>query len=204
MAEAAVKYEIAEEDQLRADWYGLFARLLSGPADAGLLAILRDLGSEKPSENESELGAALRSLRAAAHGGRVESITQEHFDLFVGIGQGELIPYGSYYLTGFLNEKPLAKLRNDMSELGIKRQDGIKEPEDHAGALCEMMAGLIEGDFGDGNLEGQKEFFNKHLSAWIRHFFTDLENAKSSVFYAALGTVGKAFMEIEEAAFQMS
>ena len=69
---------------------------------------------------------------------------------------------------------------------------------------CEMMAGLIEGDFGDGSLEGQKEFFNKHLSAWIRHFFTDLESAKSSVFYDALGSVGKAFMEIEEAAFEMS
>ena len=91
-----------------------------------------------------------------------------------------------------------------MSELGIQRQDSVKEPEDHAGALCEMMAGLIEGDFGDGSLETQKKFFNSHMSAWIRHFFTDLENAKASVFYSAVGSVGKAFMEIEEAAFEMS
>ncbi len=198
-AAEAVKTEPTDEDVLRAQLYRLLALYLQSPPKQAELDLAAQLQGD-----DSPLGQAISTVARIAAKCEEAATTQEYNDLFIGMGRGELLPYASYYLTGFLNEKPLAKLRNDMTELGIKRQEGTKEPEDHAGALCEMMAGLIEGDFGDGSLEGQKEFFNKHLSAWIRHFFTDLENAKSSVFYAALGTVGKAFMEIEEAAFQMS
>ncbi len=198
-AAEAVKTELLDEDVLRAQLYRLLALYLQAPPKQDELDLAAQLNGD-----ESPLGQAISTVAQLAGKCEEPALKQEYNDLFIGMGRGELLPYASYYLTGFLNEKPLAKLRGDMAELGIKRAEHIKEPEDHAGALCEMMAGLIEGDFGDGSLEGQKEFFNKHLSAWIRHFFTDLENAKSSVFYAALGTVGKAFMEIEEAAFQMS
>ena len=198
-AAEAVTNAISEEDALRAQLYRLLALYLqSPPAQAEL-----DLAAQLEGD-DSPIGKGISTLALIAGKSEETAIGQEYQDLFIGLGRGELLPYASYYLTGFLNEKPLAKLRNTMSELGMKRQEGVKEPEDHAGALCEMMAGLVEGDFGDGSLEGQRKFFNDHLSAWIRHFFTDLENAKSSVFYAALGTIGKSFMEIEEAAFEMS
>ncbi len=198
-AAEAVRTSISDEDVLRAQLYRLLALYLqSAPQEHGLDLAAHLAGDDSP------LGKAISTVARIAAKTQESTIRQEYDDLFVGMGRGELLPYASYYLTGFLNEKPLAKLRNDMSELGIQRHESVKEPEDHAGALCEMMAGLIEGDFGDGSLEGQQKFFKSHLSAWIRHFFTDLENAKSSVFYAALGSVGKAFMEIEEAAFEMS
>ncbi len=198
-AAEAVTNAISEEDVLRAQLYRLLALYLQSPPKQAELDLAAQLEGD-----ESPLGAGISMLARIAGKAEEASITQEYNDLFIGLGRGELLPYASYYLTGFLNEKPLAKLRNAMSELGMKRQEGVKEPEDHAGALCEMMAGLVEGDFGDGSLEGQQKFFNDHLGVWIRHFFTDLENARSSVFYAALGNVGKAFIEIEEAAFEMS
>lgn len=198
-AAEAVTNAISEEDALRAQLYRLLALYLQSPPQQAELDLAAGLEGD-----DSPLGQGISTLARIAAKSEESAIGQEYQDLFIGLGRGELLPYASYYLTGFLNEKPLAKLRNSMSELGMKRQEGVKEPEDHAGALCEMMAGLVEGDFGDGSLEGQRKFFNDHLSAWIRHFFTDLENAKSSVFYSALGTIGKAFMEIEEAAFDMS
>ncbi len=198
-AAEAVTNAISDEDALRAQLYRLLALYLQTPPKQVELDLAAQLEGD-----DSPLGQGISTLARIAGKAEEPAITQEYQDLFIGLGRGELLPYASYYLTGFLNEKPLAKLRNTMSGLGMKRQEGVKEPEDHAGALCEMMAGLVEGDFGDGSLQGQQKFFDDHLSAWIRHFFTDLESAKSSVFYAALGSVGKAFMEIEEAAFDMS
>ena len=84
----------------------------------------------------ARLGQAISTVARIAARCEEAATTQEYNDLFIGMGRGELLPYASYYLTGFLNEKPLAKLRNDMTELGIKRQEGTKEPEDHAGACA--------------------------------------------------------------------
>ena len=119
-------------------------------------------------------------------------------------GRGELLPYASYYLTGFLNEKPLARLRGHMGELGIERSPEVKEPEDHIATLCEMMSGLILGSFGTPlSVEDQHAFFNTHIATWATHFFKDLEAAEGSVFYAPIGKIGRAFMEIEIEAFRM-
>ena len=205
MADAAVNIEIAEEDQLRADWYALLARLLSRPADAELLATLRRLGSDDPAEGETELTEALRSLRSASHGDRVEAIEQEYFDLFIGVGGSELTPYGSYYLTGFLHEKPLSRLRGDMAELGIARGEGVAESEDHIAALCDMMAGLITGAFGEpADLATQRRFFDDHIGSWAPRFFENLEASPSAVFYMPVGTLGRLFMSIESQAFAMA
>ena len=190
---------LCEEDALRAQVYRLLAFYLrQAPDRAGL-----DLAAGM-SGDDSPFGKAIIGLARVGAATDPGAIAQEYHDLFIGVGRGELLPYASYYLTGFLNEKPLAKLRNDMAELGIERQDGVKEPEDHMAAICEMMAGLIEEEFGGaGGLGQQKAFFAAHLSPWAKHFFTDLEVAKSSVFYANLGSAGKAFIDIEEAAFEM-
>jgi len=114
------------------------------------------------------------------------------------------LPYISFYLTGFLNEKPLARLRKDMVGLRISRAPNVFEPEDNIASLLEMMGGMITGRFGEvAPLETQATFFNKHIGPWADHFFSDLEAAKSSVFYTPVGTAGKAFMEIEREAFRM-
>jgi TorA maturation chaperone TorD len=196
----AAQVEISEEDQLRAGWYALLAQLLSREPSNALLQMLRGLEGD-----ESELGKGIRALAAAARGTTVESARQEYFDLFVGLGQGELLPYASYYLTGFLNEKPLARLRGDMARLRIARADDVSEPEDHIAALCEMMAGLITGGFGDpAELAEQHEFFDTHIGCWAPRFFEDLQGAQSAVLYMPVGTIGRLFMAIEAQAFEMA
>jgi TorA maturation chaperone TorD len=196
----AAQVEISEEDQLRAGWYALLAQLLSREPSNALLKMLRGLEGD-----ESELGQGIRALAAAARGTTVESARQEYFDLFIGLGQGELLPYGSYYLAGFLNEKPLARLRGDMARLRIARADDVAEPEDHIAALCEMMSGLITGGFGTpADLTEQRKFFDTHIGSWAPRFFEDLQGAQSAVLYMPVGTIGRLFMAIEVQAFDMA
>lgn len=196
--EAAIT--LAPEDELRAQLYRFLARFLASPPDKTELDI-----AAKMDGDDTDLGKAFHAFSALAARTDADKVAQEYHDLFIGIGRGELLPYGSYYLTGFLHEKPLAKLRNDMARLGIRRRPDVKEPEDHVAALMDMMAGLIAGDFGaPAALSDQKQFFDAHIAAWASHFFADLEGAKSSVLYASLGTIGRRFMEIEETAFSMA
>ncbi|MGF1610506.1 MAG: molecular chaperone [Kiloniellales bacterium] len=200
MVESAEPYEIGEEDQLRASWYRLLARLLATAPDAALLQQLAALKSDG-----SKFGDALAALGAAAQGTTLEAVTQEYFDLFIGLGQSEVMPYGSYYLTGFLHEKPLARLRGDMARLGIRRAEGVPESEDHIAAVCEMMAGLITGGFGaPADLEVQHAFFQDHIGCWAPRFFEDLEAARSAAFYMPVGTIGRLFMAVESQAFDMA
>ena len=200
MAQASSSgFRLDEEDRLRADLYRLVGGLLSRPPGGDTLAALGALIGD-----ESELGRAVDALSAAARATTPEAAGDEYQELFIGVGRGELVPYGSYYLTGFLNEKPLARLRADMAPLGIERADDVKEPEDHAGALMEMMAGLIDGTFGTVQpLAAQKEFFARHVGSWMTHFFADLEAAKGARLYRPLGRIGRLFLALEAAAFEM-
>ena len=134
---------ILAEDRLRADQYQLLAGFLAAPPEAGLLQVASAFAGD-----DTEYGRALAELADRAGRTTPAAASREYHDLFIGIGRGELIPYASYYRTGFLNEKPLAQLRGDMARLGIARAETVKEPEDHISALCEMMAGLITGAFG--------------------------------------------------------
>ena len=193
---------LAPEDESRAQLYHFLARFLAAPPGSKELEIAAKMSGD--SADDSELANAFRTFANLALRTDAEKVAQEYQDLFIGVGRGELLPYGSYYLTGFLHEKPLAKLRGDMSALGIERNPDVKEPEDHIAALMDMMAGLITGEFGEAQpLAVQKQFFDTHISGWARHFFADLEGAKSSVLYASLGTIGRHFMDIEATAFSM-
>ena len=192
--------DIEIEDRLRAEQYQLLAALLVRAPDQATLTALSGLSGD-----ETEFGRALRGLGEAAGLADPAAVDREYHDLFIGLGRGELIPYASYYLTGFLNEKPLAKLRVDMSRLGIARADDVKEPEDHIGALCEMMAGLILGWFRPPlDIIGQKAFFDAHLRAWAPRFFEDLEAARNARLYRPVGTLGRLFIGIEQTAFDMA
>jgi TorA maturation chaperone TorD len=130
-------------------------------------------------------------------------VEREYFDLFVGLGRGELLPYGSYYLSGFLHERPLARLRAHLARLGIERADGQSEPEDHAAILCEVMAGLANGEL-PAPAGADRELFEQHVSPWTGRFFADLERAQAADFYRRVATLGRLFIEIETAAFALS
>ncbi|WP_370402163.1 TorD/DmsD family molecular chaperone [Sulfitobacter sp. JB4-11] len=191
---------IASEDRLRADLYNFLGLMLSGPPDQLLLDQCAGLSGD-----ESPLGLAIAGLSRVAKVTKPKKVESEFNALFIGLGRGELLPYASYYLTGFLNEKPLAILRSDMTARGMSRAPNVFEPEDNIASLMEMMAGMIVGRFGTAaTLEDQKTFFNKHIAPWAGHFFTDLEAAKNSVLYASLGSVGREFMDIEREAFRMT
>jgi len=198
MAQAA-HLKIATEDQLRVDLYDFLAALLARPADQALLGQTAALRGD-----QSPLGEAIGALaRVAAHS-KPDMAEREFNALFIGVGRGELLPYASFYLTGFLNEKPLASLRQDMAAQSISRAPNVFEPEDNIASLLEMMAGLISGRFGDpASLARQVTFFNRHIAPWAGHFFNDLTGADSAVFYAGVGAVGQIFMEIEREAFRL-
>jgi len=192
--------ETIGEDRQRAQLYRLLAGLLARIPDREALGRVAGVAGA-----ESELGQALTALGQAAAAADPARVDDEYHDVFIGMGRGELMPYGSYYLTGFVYEKPLARLRVDMARLGIARADDIKEPEDHIAALCEMMAGLIEGAFGEpADIVSQRAFFDAHIGPWAGQFFADLETAKATDFYASVGAIGRIFMEIESTAFEMA
>jgi TorA maturation chaperone TorD len=194
--------EIDDVDAARAQEYALLATLLARAPDRDLLARLARLKSD-----ESPLGAAHAKLAEAAGAAEAARLEREYFDLFLGVGRGELLPYGSYYLTGFLHERPLARLRGDLADLGIARAEEQCEPEDHIAILCEVMAGLAGGRFaanaGDERRRTEKQFFDKHLAPWARRFFADLERAEAADFYRAVAAVGATFIDIETEAFAL-
>ncbi len=187
-----------EEDMLRAGIYALLSRLLARPMDDDTIEFVRGLTGD-----ESPMGQAVNSLAALAKRTTQVAAEDEFTVLFYGFGAGgELAPFGSQYLTGFVYEKPLADLRGDLEELGIARADGVTDPEDHIAFVCEVMHGMIAGAFGEpASLERQRAFFEKHLAPWAGHFFADMEKAKSAALYMPVGTIGKLFMEIEHDSF---
>ncbi len=196
-AEIQCPRSISDEDRARAQMYQLLGVLLSAPPSDELLRGLASLQGD-----DTPLGAASKNLAALAGRTTQSDAEQEYSNLFIGLSRGELLPYASYYLTGFLNEKPLADLRSDLMARGIRSSDDVKEPEDHMGTLCEIMSGIITGEFScDSDLSSQKAFFDAHLAKWAKLFFTDLEEAQSSVFYAPVGSLGRAFMTVEAEAF---
>lgn len=200
MTATAPDIRVSDEDRLRADLYEFLGALLAGPPDAETLKKTAALTGD-----DTELGRAIQALARVAGGLTQTAIENEFTRLFIGVGRGELMPYASFYLTGFLNEKPLAILRKDMDSLSIARAPNVFEPEDNMASLFEMMAGMIMGRFGGpADLGKQRDFYNKHIGPWATFFFTDLEGAKNSVFYSPVGAAGRAFMEIEKEAFRMA
>lgn len=190
---------IAIEQQYRASAYSLIASLLRQAPDQNLLDHVSTLSEQTQSEGD-DLMVSMCTLGLSAKIMTPSAVEDEFQDLFIGLGKGEVVPYGSWYLTGFLMEKPLSDLRDDLSSLGYVRNESSSEPEDHAAALSEVIALMI----GDGTpLDIQKEFFQSHMVNWFGRFFNDLTEAKSSVFYKALGRFGSAFTEFEKEYFSM-
>lgn len=184
--------EDIEETQWRAQTYALLANLLATPPEQDLLD---NISSLQVTEPESPLGQGWQALIDAAAHNSAEQIADEYQLLFIGLAQGEVIPYGSYYQSGFLNEKPLARLRVDLGKLGLERQEDKAEPEDHIAGECDVMRLILSAN--GIPIIDDKAFFNAHLRPWAAKFFTDLAKAKSAVFYTAVALLGKHFIEAE-------
>lgn len=181
------------ENRIRASTYALLAALLAAPPKRELIDQVASIDASG-SEPDSRFGPAWRSLREAALAATPKELDDEFHALFIGLGRGELMPYASWYITGFMMDKPLAVLRRDLAQLGFQRSDRVSETEDHACALLEVMAMLITEAQGLGS---QRLFFSRHIEPWMGGFFRDLGDAKSASFYRAVGDFGVRFMDFE-------
>lgn len=197
-SELAVTDEVNDIDVGRAQEYALLATLLSRAPSAKLITQIAKLRGDA-----TPLGLAHAHLGDAASKTTAAVVEREYFDLFIGLGRGELLPYASFYLTGFLNERPLSRLRQDLAVLGIERVENSFEPEDHAATLCEIMAGLAGGRF-PASEDEQREMFEKHVAPWMGRLFSDMENAAAADFYRSVGSLGRVFLEIEAEAFTLA
>lgn len=202
MAEAAKTADDAAHaatgDAGRAEIYALLAALLSAPPGGELLTVLQNLDPSAAPENpgaDDGIDALWRALRDAARAADANALEDEYHDLFIGLGRGEVVPFASWHLTGFLMEKPLSDLRDDLKSLGLTADAAQKDPEDHIAALCESMALIIRAD--DIDQARQEAFFARHIQPWAGKFFAELQAAKAARFYRAVGALGARFVDIE-------
>lgn len=190
---------LEESQQIRASSYALLAALLANSPNQELLQQLQMIDAEQ--DDQKDIVNAWSMLKLAAERNNAELIAEEYQQLFIGIGRGELVPYASWYLTGFMMEKPLAHLRQRLIGLGFEQQEDVHEPEDHVAALCEVMAQLIIDD--ETDFETEKAFFTDFIGNWMPKFFEDLQKSETSSFYRSVGELGQAFQDIEKTYFSM-
>ena len=190
---------IEDEQRYRASAYALLAALLRDAPEQALLDHVSTLSADGD-EALDDLGQAMAALAAAARASETDRLQQEYNDLFIGLGKGEVVPYGSWYLTGFLMEKPLSDLRDDLRTLGFERSEKTREPEDHIAAIFEVFSVMI----GDGtSLQQQQVFFKNHMQPWLGRFFDDLAQARCADFYQHVARFGAAFLKLESAYLSM-
>jgi len=186
------------ENVARSEMYRFVASLLSAAPSQHLIGGIAGLSGDR-----TPLGQAITALALVAREARAEAVAREFFELFIGVGRGELLPYASFYQTGFLNERPLAEVRGDLVRLGVARAEGRFEPEDHIALLFEVMADLASGDL-PAEEAAQSDFFARHIAPWAAQFFDDLAIAPSASFYRPVAEVGRLLVDIESRAFSLA
>ncbi|MDZ4144541.1 MAG: molecular chaperone TorD family protein [Burkholderiales bacterium] len=192
-----------DEETARAEIYGLLAQLYYAPPSPDVLAQLRVAATEAPAPG-GFLEEPWRELVGATRERDDRQIHGDFDALFGGVGKPEIYVFGSHYLSGFLNEKPLAKLRGDLARLGLDRDETMSETEDHIAYLCEVMRFLIAGDdVAVSNLTHQREFFAAHLQPWANTLCDALAAHPKAGFYAALAGFTRAFLSVEAQGFDM-
>ncbi|MDB5841809.1 MAG: torD [Herminiimonas sp.] len=189
------------EETARADLYGLLAALFCAPPSQALL----DAIAAAPDGGDSVLERAWSGLVAACKASNSEAVREEYEALFIGVGKQEVMLYGSWYLSGFLMEKPLAALRSDLARLGLERAEAVTESEDHIASLCEVMRYLIASDdVVHANIDSQKRFFGDHMQPWVAAMCGALETHRMSTFYASVARLANQFFAVETQAFDMA
>ena len=189
------------EETARADLYGLLATLYTAPPSQDLI----DTIASARSEGDGVLEQAWASLVQVCRGAKAEAVREEYETLFIGIGKPEVMLYGSYYLSGFLMEKPLAALRTDLAALGLERDVAVNESEDHIAMLCEVMRYLIASDeLAHGGITQEKRFFATHMQPWLMRLCDAIDAHPEARFYRAVTGLARTFFEVEMQAFDMS
>ena len=192
-----------DEELARAEMYGLLAQLFYQPPSPELLAQLQVAVTEAPAAG-GFLEEPWRSLVAAARASDAAQIRAEYNSLFGGVGKPEVYLFGSHYLSGFLNEKPLVRLRDDLAALGLARHEQMSETEDHVAYLFEVMRFLIAGeDVAVSNLSRQMEFFGTHVQPWVTRMCQVLQDHPRAQFYARLADLTQAFVGVEAQGFDL-
>lgn len=192
-----------DEETARAELYGVLAQLYYAPPTAELMAALRVAVTQAPAEG-AFLQEPWQQLVAAARAHSDEAVAAEYDRLFGGVGKPEVFLYASHYLAGFLNEKPLARLRTDLARLGLGRDEAMPETEDHVAYLSEVMRYLIAGDdMAVCNLTSQKDFFAAHMQTWLPALCDALQAHPAAHFYAAVAQLTRAFVAVESQGFDM-
>ena len=191
------------EELARAELYGLLAGLWLAPPDAALLQQFRVAVTEAP-QRGGHLEAPWSELVAALRASTVEAAAAEHGALFHGVGRSEVMAYASFYLSGFLNEKPLAVLRDDLAALGLTRDANSLETEDHIAFVLEVMRWLIAGDdLAVCNLEQQRRFFRTHLQPWVGQLCGAVAAQPRAVVWRAVAAMTQAFVQVEAQGFDL-
>lgn len=198
-----VEWTVSAEDEARAHFYALIARLFCAAPDADLLARLARADEIVAEDEDAVLAAAWNRLCRASAAADADAVREEYEGLFVGIGRPQVMLYGSYYLAGFLMEKPLAQLRDDLAEMGLARKAGVGESEDHIAALAEVMRYLIAGDVPDParRLALQQRFFLRHIKPWYAKLCETVEAVAGANFYVGIVGFARAFLDVEAESF---
>lgn len=193
------------EDQTRADFYALLARLFYAAPDGKLLQAIVIAPEPESGRDDSPLVESWRALAAAAGAVTQEALVEEYQQLFIGVGRPDVMLFGSYYLAGFMNEKPLAQLRGDLAALGLARSEHATESEDHLAALCDVLRFLISGDSETrpASVEQQRAFFSKHMQPWVLQFCQVAMLSEKANFYKRAAAFAAAFFAIEIEAFDI-
>ncbi|CAH1521131.1 Putative formate dehydrogenase-specific chaperone [Vibrio owensii] len=185
-----------QEQTLRTEIYLVLSALFRSAPSEDMIEFLTSLEVEP---SESAMQKAWIALQQTAKDSNREALEDEYQDLFIGIGRGEVMPFGSWHMTGAMMEKPLAEIRHDLELLGFERDENVKEPEDHIAALCEVMS-MLTGEEEDL----QQAVFNKHIAPWFNSFTQQLENAQSANFYKPAAQLCEAFLTLEQVRFSVN
>lgn len=195
-----VDNSIAGEDWARADFYGLLSALFSGKADDAFLARFRQI-DRTDLDVTTPIGFEFSELLRAVANTDQGAIAQEYSDCFIGVGRADVMLYGSFYMAGFLNEKPLIALRDDLAKFGLQRDESLAETEDHIAFLCEVMRYLILADDPPVAFAEQRAFFHAHIAPWYGELADAIEANTNADFYKVVGRVMRVFLDVETQSF---
>jgi TorA maturation chaperone TorD len=199
----ATAQPVIEEDQARADFYALIARLFYAGPDAALLAAIAGADEPAGADQTAPLPAAWSALAAAAAATDAEAAREEYDKVFVGTGKAEITPYASHYLAESMQERVLVRLRDSLSAMGLAKNASAGEYEDHFSGLCEVMRHLIATGSGDVAVQEQKKFFIEYVDPWYADFYAAVMATPNTNFYKHVAVFTKAFLDVEAGSFEM-
>ena len=205
-APVLLTHRIEPEDQARADFYALLARLYRAAPDAGLLAAIAaadELQVTPGAEHGDALAKAWRDLVAASSVMEPDAATEEYLALFTGVGQSDVSLHGSAYAKGTGGGPLLVQVRGALGKLELARRPGATVYEDHLAVLFETMRVLIIGAGREQPLavEGQREFFVENIEPWVTKCCNAIRTKGVANYYVRVAQFTSFFVAVERDSF---